>query len=719
MKTILIVILLGSFQLSASVWQRVDGPFKNLSVHNIFNFEDDIYITNKQIGTFRLNNNSWEKLDIGKLNEFEFIYSIYQKDSTVLLTSKSGIYRSTNNGNKWEKVENLSGFNKLESVVIIDEGIFAQKGYFSSSLYKLNKNSTKWVKVSDIENGFDSIYADRLIYDGKNLYAGDLDYNNYHGTEGGILKSTDKGMTWHKLNSFSNKVNSIISHNNYLIVAANDNHIYRSSDEGLTWKVDTSIYIPIKKLVSDGKNLYASSNSVSNNLKDSIGIYISDDNGKSWKKRNNGIYRLSIDDIYLFNEKLFAITDFSELYYSSDKSQNWNPLNPQDDSIIVSKILIYRDTLFSTSDNNGISFSTDSGVSWSIFSKSLSSLKSITSNIHRNENLFIAQNQWGVSFYLSEDNGSSWREETTGIFLSNSWMSDILLLDKSIVVGSQTEIARISNDNGKNWKFFSNSIIDTSLRFFKFLKSNEKVYALSESKIFESSNYGIDWNFTESSKLINTFNIVTENNIFYFLDDENSLFFSTNVGKTWTPINITDENEIHYSKLFVFNGIIILTSKLGITLSRNSGESWENYFLENVNQNNLFIDLVIHNNFLIAGTLNGVWRAKLSDLGIIKTSVESEIERNYLYTYPPYPNPAKSEVKVLFYWDENLPMTTDDISIYDITGKKIDAIGNISLVKQESHYGNLIWDCSSAQPGIYLINIKYGTEEKSVKVVVE
>jgi hypothetical protein len=64
-------------------------------------------------------------------------------------------------------------------------------------------------------------------------------------------------------------------------------------------------------------------------------------------------------------------------------------------------------------------------------------------------------------------------------------------------------------------------------------------------------------------------------------------------------------------------------------------------------------------------------------------------------------------------------MTTDDISIYDITGKKIVAVGKLSLVKQESHYGNIIWDCSSAQPGIYLINIKHGTEEKTVKVVVE
>ena len=114
---------------------------------------------------------------------------------------------------------------------------------------------------------------------------------------------------------------------------------------------------------------------------------------------------------------------------------------------------------------------------------------------------------------------------------------------------------------------------------------------------------------------------------------------------------------------------------------------------------------------------NGMYRRSLSDFGI--TSVESEIERNYLYTYPPYPNPAKSEVKVLFYWDINLPMSTDDINIYDLSGKKVITDSNLRIEKQANHYGNLIWDCSSVQPGIYLINIKHGTEEKAVKVVVE
>src|SRR5690606_785239 len=127
--------------------------------------------------------------------------------------------------------------------------------------------------------------------------------------------------------------------------------------------------------------------------------------------------------------------------------------------------------------------------------------------------------------------------------------------------------------------------------------------------------------------------------------------------------------------------------------------------------------LIAFNDYIYMINSNGMYRHPLSDFGI--TSVESETERNYLYTFPPYPLPAKSEVKVLFYWDINLPMTIDDISIYDLNGRKLDIKDKLRLEKHESHKGNIVWDCSSAHPGVYLINIKHGTEEKSVKVIVE
>lgn len=195
------------------------------------------------------------------------------------------------------------------------------------------------------------------------------------------------------------------------------------------------------------------------------------------------------------------------------------------------------------------------------------------------------------------------------------------------------------------------------------------------------------------------------------------------MGRTWTNLEINIESNLVFVGLITYNNHLILFTTTDLFVLSNDGKDLTKYKVDLLRPNGeelYFNNGIVSGEYLVLTSEYGNWRAKLADLGIeVKSLVESEIESNYLYTYPPYPNPAKSEVKVLFYWDINLPMTTDDISIYDITGKKIDAAGKLSLVKQESHYGNLIWDCSSVQPGIYLINIKHGTEEKAVKVVVE
>jgi hypothetical protein len=193
------------------------------------------------------------------------------------------------------------------------------------------------------------------------------------------------------------------------------------------------------------------------------------------------------------------------------------------------------------------------------------------------------------------------------------------------------------------------------------------------------------------------------------------LYSTSDGGKTWQKIYEDDEYKFVFksfrrandSTLFAFSGLS------DIFRSTDNGFNWSIIESENIGRISDF-QIIDGRTLLVAYNENTIAKVTISDniTGIVESS-------NSLKVYPPYPNPAKSEVKVLFYWDINLPMTTDDISIYDITGKKIDAVGKISLVKQESHYVNIIWDCSSVQPGIYLINIKHGTEEKAVKVVVE
>ncbi len=91
---------------------------------------------------------------------------------------------------------------------------------------------------------------------------------------------------------------------------------------------------------------------------------------------------------------------------------------------------------------------------------------------------------------------------------------------------------------------------------------------------------------------------------------------------------------------------------------------------------------------------------------------------NYLYTFPPFPNPATKEVKSLVYWDMSSDIEQDEIGVYNIYGAKVSDRSKITFDKLSSYNGYLIWDCSGIPAGVYMIFIKHGTETRTIKVVV-
>jgi hypothetical protein len=97
----------------------------------------------------------------------------------------------------------------------------------------------------------------------------------------------------------------------------------------------------------------------------------------------------------------------------------------------------------------------------------------------------------------------------------------------------------------------------------------------------------------------------------------------------------------------------------------------------------------------------------------------SEVERkNYLYSYPPYPNPATNVVNTMIYWDLALDINSADIKIYDIYGKQVADKSSTTLSEEGGYYGKLTWYCKGVPAGVYLITINYGTEKKTIKVCV-
>ncbi|PKL77974.1 MAG: hypothetical protein CVV25_13060 [Ignavibacteriae bacterium HGW-Ignavibacteriae-4] len=186
------------------------------------------------------------------------------------------------------------------------------------------------------------------------------------------------------------------------------------------------------------------------------------------------------------------------------------------------------------------------------------------------------------------------------------------------------------------------------------------------------------------------------------------LYSTSDGGKTWQKIYEDDEYKFVFksfrrandSTLFAFSGLS------DIFRSTDNGFNWSRIESENIGRISDF-QIIDGRTLLVAYNENTIAKVTINEnvTGIVESN-------NNLEVSPPYPQPARTDVTIALD-KSNFIIYEKDIIIYDFLGRKLE---NQFI---EINDTSIRWDCSTAQPGIYLINIKHGTEEKAVKVVVE
>lgn len=184
------------------------------------------------------------------------------------------------------------------------------------------------------------------------------------------------------------------------------------------------------------------------------------------------------------------------------------------------------------------------------------------------------------------------------------------------------------------------------------------------------------------------------------------IYKTTDGGINWELI-YQDDEEKYVLREFKRANDTTLFATSGLSnfyRSTDNGYSWSK-IISDLKENTRGYEIIDENTLLVAYNKNSI--AKLNINRYISSVDDTKVE---LFISPPYPQPARSAVTIEF---GNYMLSKQDITIYNIEGREIKN-QEITI-----NYNTLIWDCSSAQPGIYLINIKHSSEEKAVKVVVE
>ncbi len=217
------------------------------------------------------------------------------------------LYLSTDRGQHWRT------FTEGLPAAVSITGILSQQNrvYLATNahgFFTLGGNQSEWVSSN---NGLPAnANLTTIAGEGKHLVLGT--YNK------GVYFSQDGGKHWRTSifnipgNSIvGNPVNSLNYHGGF-IYAGTENGIYRSWDSGMSWqKIHDQFFV--YHLLSSGDRLYAASRD---------GLLASDDGGDSWRVVNSDhfMYRL-----YAAEGKLYAAVAGHGVLRSDDGGKTWLP----------------------------------------------------------------------------------------------------------------------------------------------------------------------------------------------------------------------------------------------------------------------------------------------------------------------------------------------------------------------------------------------------------
>ena len=285
---------------------------------------------------------SWTSESSGLLTGYNFT-SIAVSGTTLFAgTWSAGAFLSTNNGTSWTAVNSgLPGPCEVNCFAVNGPNLFAGTGY--GGVFLSSNDGNSWTAIN---SGFPLLYpVNALQVLGTNLLAA---------TDIGVFRSTDNGTNWSKVTDTAVSAFAVIGS----ILFARSDDVIISSDSGLSWTTvgNTGLhanYYHQNVLVANGVNLFivdalsTDSGSSWSSFTDSgsnafafmgmdffagsnYGIYLSTNNGTSWKAANSGYPKLSsvnVNAIETVGANIFAggISQDSGgvILLSSDSGASW------------------------------------------------------------------------------------------------------------------------------------------------------------------------------------------------------------------------------------------------------------------------------------------------------------------------------------------------------------------------------------------------------------
>jgi len=422
---------------------------------------------------------TWEVTDV-----FQGADVVGASGDTLLAGGGSDIWRSTDEGDTWDRLEGMVSHVTFSIYTAADTMFVGRQGDILRSY-----DAGETFDVLELPIAFSIVNAYDFARLGSNLYVGT--------SSDGIYMSTDLGDTWAPAQDGMGlkDVESIQAVGSTLVAGTHYCGVYRSEDAGASWQKANEGLLAgaaVLEMLTDGDTVYAGTRD---------GLYRTKDDGDTWTKLTGGddyaeygwVWGIAIQDGQLFmsatydhfharlfrrdgetwtrvdaglpediafifglttsGDNLLAGTD-QGLYYSTDLGESWHPAIISPNSGVDEVSAAGNGTVYATLTNEGIFRSLDDGVHWN---RSLQ-IPNFT-GLSGCGNYGFASDLT-VGFWYTPDNGSGWYSVNLG-----GHAYDVKCIDGGLVLvatGLEGEHILISYDNGNNFETYTEGLIPSA-----------------------------------------------------------------------------------------------------------------------------------------------------------------------------------------------------------------------------------------------------------------
>jgi photosystem II stability/assembly factor-like uncharacterized protein len=263
------------------------------------------------------------------------------------------------------------------------------------------------------------------------------------GTAEGVFRSADNGASWVNVSMISTVVRAITATPNGDILAGTDRDVFQSSDGGATWTDRNANTAPLDFAVNPADGVVYSGDALT-------GVFKSTDGGATWSDTNTDIGDIEVNSVAVVpngsgGTNVIAGT-YMGIYTSTSAGASWFSAEPTAmplDFVVVPNAAGGQ-TIFGGG-FGGVWKSTNYGASWTL--SNFGGTPQGMATTDGGSVLFAGGDPFGV--YRSTDQGATWSPVNNG--LTDLRITDLLSPDGTNLFAGGAGGVFLSTDRGEHW----------------------------------------------------------------------------------------------------------------------------------------------------------------------------------------------------------------------------------------------------------------------------